>query len=303
LKFFHAAQEDLAWCRPWPKFLCIKGVVFMTFWQGLAISILASINEAENKASFKETMGESWAAKTQSFLICLEMLLFAIAHFYAFPVEEWQEGYHRVESTQKFGDTVAIRDFLQDLKLVLNSQQLSINGKAQQEALKKVISEVDAVSSKPKGYQSFDETDGITVPVDEEGTCNDSNAIDKSSTGSPLERGEQQQPNIKESHDITDLRRALAISLFSPDLQNATALLLQASILSKLREEDDTNQKIESKTAADHSFVVNEEVQDEPSESTSLLDSSSSNRSSTKTPNEEILRPSIFTKILPITED
>jgi hypothetical protein len=40
------------------------------------------------------------------------MLLFAVAHFYAFPVEEWQEDYHRVKSTQKFGDTVAIRGFL-----------------------------------------------------------------------------------------------------------------------------------------------------------------------------------------------
>lgn len=273
----------------------------MTFWQGLAISILASINEAESKASFKEAMGESWAEKTQSFLICLEMLLFAIAHFYAFPVEEWQEGYHRVESTQKFGDTVAIRDFLQDLKLVLNSQQLSINSKAQQDALKKAISEVDAVSSKPKGYQSIDETDPITLPMGEEGTSNFSNAVDKTA-GSKLESVEQ-QPDVKECKDVTDLRRALAISLFSPDLQNATALLLQASILTKLREEDEKNQKIEPTDAADQLIIVNEDVHDEPSECTSLLDSSSSNRLSTKIPNEEILRPSIFTKILPISED
>jgi hypothetical protein len=270
----------------------------MTFWQGLAISILASINEAESKASFKEAMGESWAAKTQSFLICLEMLLFAIAHFYAFPVEEWQEGYHRVESTQKFGDTVAIRDFLQDLKLVLNSQQLPGNNKAQQEALKKVISEVDAVSSKPKGYQSIDETDNIVVSKDEAESPNGSTATDNN-TGSPLERGKQ--PDVNESKDINDLRRALAISLFSSDLQDATALLLQASILSKLREEDEKKEKVESTAVTDNSTAI-VEVHDEPGEFTSLLDSSS-NRPSTRTANEEILRPSIFTKILPSTAD
>jgi len=27
IKFYHAVQDDLAWCRPFPKFLCIKGIV------------------------------------------------------------------------------------------------------------------------------------------------------------------------------------------------------------------------------------------------------------------------------------
>jgi len=45
LKFYHAVDADLAWCRPFAKFLCIKGVVFMTFWQGMALKIMAQTTD------------------------------------------------------------------------------------------------------------------------------------------------------------------------------------------------------------------------------------------------------------------
>ena len=38
MNFYHATEVILAWCDPWPKFICIKGIVFMTFWQGIAIT-------------------------------------------------------------------------------------------------------------------------------------------------------------------------------------------------------------------------------------------------------------------------
>jgi cell division protein FtsL len=43
LKFYHAVQEDLAWCQPFSKFMAIKGIVFLTFWQGLLITILVHL--------------------------------------------------------------------------------------------------------------------------------------------------------------------------------------------------------------------------------------------------------------------
>lgn len=30
VSFYHLVDDELAWVDPWPKFLCIKGVVFMT---------------------------------------------------------------------------------------------------------------------------------------------------------------------------------------------------------------------------------------------------------------------------------
>ena len=54
----------------------------MTFWQGLAISILAQTTDVGGQDEAE------WAKSAQNFLICLEMLLFSIAHFHCFPVSD-----------------------------------------------------------------------------------------------------------------------------------------------------------------------------------------------------------------------
>jgi len=118
LKFYHATREDLSWCNPFPKFLCIKGVVFMTFWQGMVIAILA-------KAVFVVEDPFEWSRQAQNFLICIEMLFFAIAHCFVFPTEEWKEGYKPKEHNKstKFGDQIALRDFAKDVKFIVKSRK------------------------------------------------------------------------------------------------------------------------------------------------------------------------------------
>lgn len=54
LKFYHAVREDLQWCQPFSKFMTIKSIVFLTFWQGLLISIVVSI-QAEEQAGGSRT--------------------------------------------------------------------------------------------------------------------------------------------------------------------------------------------------------------------------------------------------------
>jgi len=118
LKFYHAVDKELAWCRPFAKFLCIKGVIFMTFWQGIVINILVSTTKLGGDNQDK------WANQVQNFLLCFEMLLFSIAHFYSFPTAEWQEGYRKMhEKKGKFSDTIAFGDFFQDMKLIMSNKK------------------------------------------------------------------------------------------------------------------------------------------------------------------------------------
>ena len=110
LCFYHATEKALAWCDPWPKFLCIKGVVFMTFWQGFAINALSGAGFVDEKS----------AHAAQNLIICIEMFIASLLHIFIFPHEEWQEGYKKVkEQSMIFRDTLALKDFINDIKGII----------------------------------------------------------------------------------------------------------------------------------------------------------------------------------------
>jgi len=120
LRFYHVVKNDLNWINPFAKFLCIKGIVFLTFWQGIVISFIA--NAVYKQAEFDDFNAVEWSKEAQSFLICLEMFMFAIAHCFVFPTDEWEAGYREREKRRikaKFGDNLALRDFVKDVKLVM----------------------------------------------------------------------------------------------------------------------------------------------------------------------------------------
>lgn len=187
IKFYHAVQDELAWCKPFPKFLCIKGIVFMTFWQGLVISILANATvEAGGKAS---TDSDAWGKQAQNFLICLEMLLFSIAHFYCFPTEEWEEGYRpSQEKKAKFGESIALGDFVSDLKLLMGS---GVKRKSNKK-LKSVIEDEDDTD------ESADSGRG-----DNDSNVNDNDSVSHSDGG--------------DSIDASDIKQVIEDSLNAPN--------------------------------------------------------------------------------------
>ncbi|XWS42270.1 hypothetical protein CRYUN_Cryun16bG0000600 [Craigia yunnanensis] len=78
--FYMACKDLLQPFNPVPKFIIIKSVVFLTYWQGVLVFLAAKsgfIKDAEEAAQF------------QNFIICAEMLIAAVGHLYAFPYKEY----------------------------------------------------------------------------------------------------------------------------------------------------------------------------------------------------------------------
>lgn len=120
LKFYHSVADDLQWMHPRNKFLSVKGIVFMTFWQSMAIALLIHFQRSEDKNSFdgsKETDDQELTAMLQNILICLEMLIFSLAHFCVFPADEWEPDYVPIKMARP---GMAFQDFARDVSLVID---------------------------------------------------------------------------------------------------------------------------------------------------------------------------------------
>ncbi|KAL9179952.1 hypothetical protein ACHAXT_007922 [Thalassiosira profunda] len=82
VKLYYATKEDLKEWNPVWKFLCIKGIIFFTFWQGFIIECLHSAGVITDVGGWDS---EHVADGLQDLLISFEMVGFAILHRYAFP--------------------------------------------------------------------------------------------------------------------------------------------------------------------------------------------------------------------------
>lgn len=96
--------------KPVWKFVTVKGVVFITFWQGLVLSLLF-IGKSETEAK-----------QLQTWLLCVEMLPAAIAMWFAFPAGPYMNAARNREqggimmAVQNVGNVVMFTDVVTDLK-------------------------------------------------------------------------------------------------------------------------------------------------------------------------------------------
>lgn len=230
---------------------------------------------------------ETWALSAQNFLICLEMLLFSIAHFYCFPTEEWEPDYRANFHKSKFGDSIALGDFLSDIKLIMKGNTKKKKKKKKQPSEPTV----------PEGDEENEETENGD---DDEGGDDDD-----------IDEGDPEQGTEENSSVASDNTRSIVNSNSEGrEVEEARHRILQTGFLSDLlfMQPRDSSQGTSSETvshdeAAQHSgasYGATDDdqwlsIQDTTSENTSLL-------SSATTPSTP-LRPSIFTTIARISEN
>eukprot|EP00754_Rhynchopus_humris_P024999 Rhum_TRINITY_DN14924_c26_g1::Rhum_TRINITY_DN14924_c26_g1_i1::g.129195::m.129195 len=94
--FYIGARDQLREHDPLLKFACIKGVIFLSYWQSLIIAVMDAAGWLP-PISFWEKGDENerrekTRAGLQDFLICCEMLLFAVAHKFVFGAREYSRG-------------------------------------------------------------------------------------------------------------------------------------------------------------------------------------------------------------------
>lgn len=130
--FYLALGEQLKPYNPVPKFLCIKAVLFLSFWQSVVLAFLSRFQIIHEVGSWSV---ENVTTGINNLLICCEMCFVALAHHRAFPYSPYvgipDPDDHRGSSSQRaslrsrsvladhlaFGD--AVRDFNEVMPVVL----------------------------------------------------------------------------------------------------------------------------------------------------------------------------------------
>ncbi|KAH9918064.1 organic solute transporter Ostalpha-domain-containing protein [Fomitopsis serialis] len=122
--FWMCVSEDLKPFRPMPKFLCVKGILFFSFWQSLLISILVAAGAITKLGPY--TDNEHISLGLTDTLICLEMPLFAIAHMYAFSTRDFVDPRSsfvaRMPVFYAARDAFGLKDVVEDCKVTLRGE-------------------------------------------------------------------------------------------------------------------------------------------------------------------------------------
>jgi hypothetical protein len=79
VQFYTATKEKLEPIKPLSKFLTFKSIVFLTWWQGIAVAFLFSTG------LFKGHLAQSLQTRIQDYIICLEVCFI----HYVFLVSSW----------------------------------------------------------------------------------------------------------------------------------------------------------------------------------------------------------------------
>lgn len=82
--FYHVFAKELKPHNPLAKFLCIKGIVFFCFWQGVVLDILVAMGVIRSHHFWLDV--DQIQEALQNVLVCVEMVFFSAFQQYAYNV-------------------------------------------------------------------------------------------------------------------------------------------------------------------------------------------------------------------------
>ncbi|GMN50086.1 hypothetical protein TIFTF001_019251 [Ficus carica] len=86
VQFYAVTKDELAHIKPLYKFLTFKSIVFLTWWQGVAIAVLYALGLFKSPIA----QGLQFKSSVQDFIICIEMCIASIVHLYVFPAKPYE---------------------------------------------------------------------------------------------------------------------------------------------------------------------------------------------------------------------
>lgn len=114
----------MIFCSPVPKFLCVKGILFFSFWQSVLISTLVATHVITRLGPYTDP--ENVSVGLNDLLICMEMPFFAFAHMYAFSYKDFIDPMHtfvaRMPMYYAFRDAFGSLDVIEDSRTTLRGE-------------------------------------------------------------------------------------------------------------------------------------------------------------------------------------
>ncbi|XP_031380578.1 protein LAZ1 isoform X1 [Punica granatum] len=86
VQFYTATKDELEHIKPLAKFLMFKSIVFLTWWQGVAIALFYALGLFKSPIA----QGLQFKSSVQDFVICIEMGIASIIHLYVFPAKPYE---------------------------------------------------------------------------------------------------------------------------------------------------------------------------------------------------------------------
>jgi hypothetical protein len=123
--FWKCLYSELSIFNPWRKFLCVKLIIFASYWQGLIIGLFTWLGMFKDVNTLKEinntSNGGNLGIQLQNGLLCLEMVFFAWLHWNSFPytdftAESIPDG-ARMKPWMAMKDWIKIGDLIYDFKI------------------------------------------------------------------------------------------------------------------------------------------------------------------------------------------